>query len=213
METTNSSNTNISDSTVDQSIPTPAPVTEKTEAVNEDKKLSTVEEYKNKKTNRLLTFIGLQVALFLSALDSTIISTALPRIGSDFNQMTIVSWVATAYILTFDAFQPLFAKFSDIFGRKWILMFGIGLFLFGSVLCGAATTMIMLIVARAIAGIGAAGINSMVFIIISDIVPLEKRGSYQGIINAVFALASVFGPLIGGSFTDYVTWRWNFYIK
>ncbi|KAG1240262.1 hypothetical protein G6F68_017834 [Rhizopus microsporus] len=71
----------------------------------------------------------------------------------------------------------------------------------------------MLIVARAIAGIGAAGINSMVFIIISDIVPLEKRGSYQGIINAVFALASVFGPLIGGSFTDYVTWRWNFYIK
>ncbi|KAG1244591.1 hypothetical protein G6F68_015389 [Rhizopus microsporus] len=139
METTNSSNTNISDSTVDQSIPTPAPVTEKTETVNEDKKLSTVEEYKNKKTNRLLTFIGLQVALFLSALDSTIISTALPRIGSDFNQMTIVSWVATAYILTFDAFQPLFAKFSDIFGRKWILMFGIGLFLFGSVLCGAAT--------------------------------------------------------------------------
>lgn len=127
--------------------------------------------------------------------------------------MTIVSWVATAYILTFDAFQPLFAKFSDIFGRKWILMFGIGLFLFGSVLCGAATTMIMLIVARAIAGIGAAGINSMVFIIISDIVPLEKRGSYQGIINAVFALASVFGPLIGGSFTDYVTWRWNFYIN
>ncbi|KAG1525783.1 hypothetical protein G6F52_003012 [Rhizopus delemar] len=139
METTNSSNTNISDSTVDQSISTPAPVTEKTETVNEDKKLSTVEEYKNKKTNRLLTFIGLQVALFLSALDSTIISTALPRIGSDFNQMTIVSWVATAYILTFDAFQPLFAKFSDIFGRKWILMFGIGLFLFGSVLCGAAT--------------------------------------------------------------------------
>ncbi|KAG1132901.1 hypothetical protein G6F37_013314 [Rhizopus arrhizus] len=213
METTNSCNTNISDSTVDQSIPTPASVTEKTETVNEDKKQSTVEEYKNKKTNRLLTFIGLQVALFLSALDSTIISTALPRIGSDFNQMTIVSWVATAYILTFDAFQPLFAKFSDIFGRKWILMFGIGLFLFGSVLCGAATTMIMLIVARAIAGIGAAGINSMVFIIISDIVPLEKRGSYQGIINAVFALASVFGPLIGGSFTDYVTWRWNFYIK
>ncbi|KAG1169512.1 hypothetical protein G6F36_012066 [Rhizopus arrhizus] len=203
METTNSSNTNISDSTVDQSISTPAPVTEKTETVNEDKKLSTVEEYKNKKTNRLLTFIGLQVALFLSALDSTIISTALPRIGSDFNQMTIVSWVATAYILTFDAFQPLFAKFSDIFGRKWILMFGIGLFLFGSVLCGAATTMIMLIVARAIAGIGAAGINSMVFIIISDIVPLEKRGSYQGIINAVFALASVFGPLIGVSISVF----------
>ncbi|KAG1492130.1 hypothetical protein G6F52_013383 [Rhizopus delemar] len=73
--------------------------------------------------------------------------------------------------------------------------------------------MIMLIVARAIAGIGAAGINSMVYIIITDIVPLEKRGSYQGVVNAVYSLSSIFGPLIGGSFTDYVTWRWNFYIN
>ncbi|KAG0187128.1 hypothetical protein DFQ28_006827 [Apophysomyces sp. BC1034] len=105
--------------------------------------------------------------------------------------MAIVAWVATAYIVTFDAFQPLFSKFSDIFGRKWILVFGISLFLLGSVLCGAA----------------------QVFVIISELVPLEKRGSYQGLINAVFALSSVFGPLIGGSFTDYVTWRWNFYIN
>ncbi|CAO0798608.1 unnamed protein product [Mucor circinelloides] len=166
-----------------------------------------------KKNNLFLTFGGLQIALFLAALDSTIVSTALPRIGSDFNQMSIVSWVATAYILTFDAFQPLFSKFSDIFGRKWVLIFGIVIFLLGSVLCGAANSMIMLIVCRAIAGIGGASIFSMVFIIISDLVPLEKRGSYQGIVNAVFALSSVFGPLIGGSFTDYVTWRWNFYIN
>ncbi|KAL0141946.1 major facilitator superfamily domain-containing protein [Mucor lusitanicus] len=166
-----------------------------------------------KKNNIFLTFGGLQIALFLAALDSTIVSTALPRIGSDFNQMSIVSWVATAYILTFDAFQPLFSKFSDIFGRKWVLIFGIVIFLLGSVLCGAAKSMIMLIVCRAIAGIGGASIFSMVFIIIADLVPLEKRGSYQGIVNAVFALSSVFGPLIGGSFTDYVTWRWNFYIN
>ncbi|KAI8367380.1 major facilitator superfamily domain-containing protein [Choanephora cucurbitarum] len=132
------------------------------------------------KIGRILTFIGLQIALFLGALDNTIVATALPRIGSDFNQMSIVAWVATAYILTFDAFQPLFAKFSDIFGRKWILLFGIAVFLFGSVLCGAAQSMIMLIVARAIAGIGAAGIFSMVFVIFSELVPLEKRGSYQG---------------------------------
>ncbi|KAI8378397.1 major facilitator superfamily domain-containing protein [Blakeslea trispora] len=165
------------------------------------------------KIGRILTFIGLQIALFLGALDNTIVATALPRIGSDFNQMSIVAWVATAYILTFDAFQPLFAKFSDIFGRKWILLFGITVFLFGSVLCGASQSMIMLIVSRAIAGIGAAGIFSMVFVIFSELVPLEKRGSYQGIINAVFALSSVFGPLIGGSLTDYVSWRWNFYIN
>ncbi|KAI8367779.1 major facilitator superfamily domain-containing protein [Blakeslea trispora] len=165
------------------------------------------------KKNLILTFAGLQITLFIAALDSTIVSTALPRIGSEFNQMTIVSWVATAYILTFDAFQPLFAKFSDIFGRKWVLMFGTCIFLIGSLLCGVANSMIMLIVSRAIAGIGGAGIFSMVFIIISELVPLEKRGAYQGIVNAVFALSSVFGPLIGGSFTDYVTWRWNFYIN
>ncbi|KAL0084765.1 major facilitator superfamily domain-containing protein [Phycomyces blakesleeanus] len=165
------------------------------------------------KIQRILIFLGLQLALFLAALDGTIVSTALPRIGSDFNQMAIVSWVATAYILTFDAFQPLFSKFSDIFGRKWIMIFGIVVFLIGSVLCGAAQSMIMLIVSRAIAGIGGAGIFSMVFVIITDLVPLEQRGSYQGLINAVFALSSVFGPLIGGSFTDYVTWRWNFYIN
>ncbi|CEP16105.1 hypothetical protein [Parasitella parasitica] len=155
----------------------------------------------------------LQASLFLAALDNTIVATALPKIGSDFEQMSIVAWVATAYILTFDAFQPLFSKFSDIFGRKWILMFGIAVFLFGSVLCGASRNMIMLIVGRAIAGIGAAGIFSMVFVIFSDLVPLEQRGTYQGIINAVFALSSVCGPLIGGSLTDYVSWRWNFYIN
>ncbi|KAI7870012.1 major facilitator superfamily domain-containing protein [Spinellus fusiger] len=168
---------------------------------------------KNNQVRRIMVFIALQLSLFLAALDGTIVATALPRIGSDFNRMDIVAWVATAYILPFDAFQPLFAKFSDIFGRKWILISGIGLFLVGSVLCGASQSMPMLIASRAIAGIGAASIFSMVFIVISDLVPLEQRGSYQGIINAVFALSSVFGPLIGGGFTDYVTWRWNFYIN
>ncbi|OBZ85304.1 putative MFS-type transporter C16A3.17c [Choanephora cucurbitarum] len=165
------------------------------------------------KKSLILTFVGLQITLFIAALDSTIVSTALPRIGSEFNQMTIVSWVATAYILTFDAFQPLFAKFSDIFGRKWVLIFGTCIFIIGSLLCGVANSMIMLIISRAIAGIGGAGIFSMVFVIMSELVPLEKRGAYQGVVNAVFALSSVFGPLIGGSFTDYVTWRWNFYIN
>ncbi|CAO3651421.1 unnamed protein product [Cunninghamella echinulata] len=166
---------------------------------------------KQKKIARVMTFVALQVALFLGALDGTIVSTCLPRIGSDFNQMSIVSWVATAYILTFDSFQPLFSKFSDIFGRKWTLITGIGIFLFGSLLCGVANSMIMLIISRSIAGVGAAGIFTGVFITISEIVPLEKRGSYQGIINAVFAMSSVFGPL--GGFADHVTWRWNFYIN
>lgn len=210
-------------STIDQQRAPPtnssAPSIEKTEVsekeIDTDKETDEEEKKRKKKekVGRILTFLGLQIALFLAALDGTIVATALPRIGSDFNQMSIVAWVATAYILTFDAFQPLFSKFSDIFGRKWILMFGISVFLIGSVLCGAAQSMIMLIVSRAIAGIGAAGIFSMVFIIFSDLVPLEQRGSYQGVVNAVFALSSVFGPLIGGSLTDYVSWRWNFYIN
>lgn len=187
----NASTTSVSDSTLHQNTPT-------LEKPAESKPELTMRE-KHQTLFRVLTFIGLQVALFLSALDNTIIATALPTIGSEFNQMTIVSWVATAYMLTFDAFQPLFAKFSDIFGRKWILLFGISVFLFGSILCGAAKNMVMLIVGRAIAGIGGAGITSMVFIVISDIVPLEKRGSYQGLVNAVFALASVLGPLVGVS--------------
>ncbi|KAI8575503.1 hypothetical protein K450DRAFT_261509 [Umbelopsis ramanniana AG] len=162
---------------------------------------------------RIYTFIGLQLTLFLAALDGTIVSTAMPTIGSEFNQMSIVSWVATAYILTFDAFQPLFSKFSDICGRKVILLVGTAIFLFGSVLSGAATSIIMLIVSRAISGIGGSAILSMVFVIISELVPLEQRGKYQGVVNAVFAISSVFGPLIGGSFTDHVTWRWNFYIN
>ncbi|KAI9247682.1 major facilitator superfamily domain-containing protein [Phascolomyces articulosus] len=161
----------------------------------------------------ILTFFSLQLSLFLAALDNTIVATSLPIIGSDFQSMAISSWVVNSYVLTLDAFQPLFSKFSDIFGRKYILMFGIVIFLIGSVLCGASQTMIMLIVCRAIQGIGAASIFSMVFVIISDLVPLEKRGSYQGLVNAVFALASVFGPLIGGSLTDNASWRWNFYIN
>ncbi|KAI9495948.1 major facilitator superfamily domain-containing protein [Zychaea mexicana] len=161
----------------------------------------------------VLTFLSLQLSLFLAALDNTIVATSLPKIGSDFEAMAISSWVVNSYVLTLDAFQPLFSKFSDIFGRKYILMFGIVVFLIGSVLCGASQTMIMLIVCRAIQGIGAASIFSMVFVIISDLVPLEKRGSYQGIVNAVFALSSVFGPLIGGSLTDNASWRWNFYIN
>ncbi|CAO3654786.1 unnamed protein product [Mucor hiemalis] len=104
---------------------------EASEKVNVEDEESAEDEKKRKKkekVGRILTFLGLQIALFLAALDGTIVATALPRIGSDFNQMSIVSWVATAYILTFDAFQPLFSKFSDIFGRKWILMFGISVF-------------------------------------------------------------------------------------
>ncbi|SAM07153.1 hypothetical protein [Absidia glauca] len=149
------------------------------------------------KYKRGLILLALQASLFLSALDGTIVSTSLPRIGSDFNEFTIALWVANAYNLAYGAFLPLFGSCNDIFGRKCTLLAGIGFFLVGSVLCGVASSMIMLIICRSIAGIGASAIYSAVFVIISEMAPLDKRGSYHGLINAVYAMASIFGPLVG----------------
>jgi EmrB/QacA subfamily drug resistance transporter len=163
--------------------------------------------------NVLVIMGALMITMLLAALDQTIVSTALPTIASDFHALNELSWVVTAYLITSAVVTPLYGKFSDLFGRKRMLIIAVVIFLIGSVLSGFAASMIQLIIFRAIQGIGAGGLMSMVFATIGDVVSPRERGKYQGLIGAVFGVSSVIGPLLGGFFTDNLSWRWIFFIN
>ncbi|ORY46513.1 MFS general substrate transporter [Rhizoclosmatium globosum] len=157
--------------------------------------------------------ISLSLGVLLAALDQTIVASALKSIVSDLGRQDLLSWIGSGYMLTSCAFCPLYGKFADIFGRKWTFIAALGIFELGSLVCAIATSMPMLIIGRAVAGLGGGGVMSLVFIILSDIVSIQDRGKYQGLIGGTYTFASVLGPLIGGSFVDHATWRWCFYIN
>ncbi|KAI9734103.1 MAG: MFS sugar transporter [Claussenomyces sp. TS43310] len=160
-----------------------------------------------------LISLALCLAVFLMALDNTIIATAIPRITDQFKSQDDIGWYGSAYLLTTAAFQLLFGKFYSFFSIKFVFLTAIGIFELGSLVCGAAPNSTALIIGRAIAGIGSAGIFSGALIIVAYSVPLQKRPTYTGLIGAMYGIASVAGPLLGGVFTDKATWRWCFYIN
>ncbi|MBK5222091.1 MAG: MFS transporter [Acidimicrobiia bacterium] len=153
------------------------------------------------------------LGMLLAALDQTIVATALPTIVGELGGLDHLAWVVTAYMLATTVSTPLYGKLGDLLGRKRIFQVAIVIFLFGSVLCGLATSMNQLIAFRAVQGIGGGGLMVLAQAIIADIVSPRERGRYQGYFGAVFGASSVAGPLIGGFFTDHLSWRWVFYVN
>jgi len=174
----------------------------------------TVDSYGNLTPRRkALTMVGVILAMLLSALDQTIVGTALPRIVTDLGGAEHLTWVVTAYMLASTVSVPIYGKLSDLYGRKWFFFGGIVIFLIGSMLCGLSQDMLQLVIFRAIQGIGAGAIMGNAFAIIGDLFEPKERAKWQGVMGGVFGLASVIGPALGGWLTDNASWQWVFYVN
>ncbi|KAJ6163698.1 MFS toxin efflux pump [Penicillium chrysogenum] len=157
--------------------------------------------------------ISLFLAFFCTALDNTIIATAIPRITSQFHSLGDVGWYGSAYLLTTCSMTLIFGKMYTFYSCKWVYLISLGIFEIGSLVCGVTPTSVGLILGRAIAGLGSAGIESGSILVVAQTVPVARRPVYMGLFGTTFGIANVVGPLMGGALTDYLSWRWCFYIN
>ncbi|CAF9940253.1 MAG: hypothetical protein HETSPECPRED_002219 [Heterodermia speciosa] len=171
------------------------------------------EQYYAQGWRLFLILASLLLSLFCQALDDTIIATAIPRITDDFQRLDDVGWYGSAYLLTNAAFQLFYGKLYQILPLRWVFLAALLLFETGSLIAGVAPTSQALIVGRAIAGTGAAGITSGTLNIMAHVTPIDRRPLFVILIGAVYGIASVMGPIVGGAFAERVTWRWNFYLN
>jgi EmrB/QacA subfamily drug resistance transporter len=163
---------------------------------------------------KTFTLIGVFLGVLLAALDQTIVATAGPKIQDDLKiPASLFVWVTTAYVVASTVMVPIYGKLSDLFGRKLILLVGIGIFLSGSLLCGLSTQTWEIIASRAIQGLGSAALFTTALAVIADIFPPAERGKYSGLFGAVFGISSVVGPLVGGFLTDNFSWHWVFFVN
>ncbi|MDL4843058.1 MDR family MFS transporter [Aquibacillus rhizosphaerae] len=167
----------------------------------------------SKKTNRPLVLSALVIAMFMAAIEGTIVATAMPNIVGDLGGFSYYSWVFSAFLLMQAVTTLIYGKLSDLFGRKPIFVFGVIIFLIGSFLCGIATTMTMLVIFRIIQGIGAGAIHPIVTTIVGDMYTMEERAKVQGYLASVWGISSVLGPLAGGFIIQYVDWAWIFWMN
>lgn len=156
---------------------------------------------------------GVMVGIFLGAMESTVVATAMPSIVARLGGLEVYSWVFSSYLLTSTVTVPLWGKFSDLYGRRPFYLVGIGLFLLGSVACGFSRTMPQLIFFRGLQGLGAGAVLPLGLTIIGDIYPLEARARIQGLFSGVWGVASIAGPFLGGFLTDHLSWRWVFFVN
>ncbi len=155
---------------------------------------------------------GLMLALFLSSLDQTIVATALTSIATDLGGWEVMPWVVSAYLISSTVTTPIYGRLSDLYGRRPVLMVSVALFGFGAMLCALADSILLLIAARVVQGLGGGGLRSVALAVVGDILPPRERGRYQGYLSGVFGTANVIGPVLGGLFAEYLTWRWIFWI-